>query len=157
MGLASIPRDLEYGLSKRQEAASRWAKYTIKYLMGDYPYLVALESVNTSLWDVPILIDVDEMHAITWVTKIIRDYNIKELFYKVNRNTLKSLKMVLRHREVYTGNNRARLTNSLYNLSTLKNTPEWDPVEFKAIIFDQRLRAYKRQQNAKQTPLMAKQ
>ncbi|KAF1974006.1 hypothetical protein BU23DRAFT_567798 [Bimuria novae-zelandiae CBS 107.79] len=81
----------------------------------------------------------------------------KELFYKVDCDTLKSLKMVLRHRGVYTGNNRARLANSLYNLSTLENTPEWDPVEFKAIIFDQRSRAYKRQQNAKQTPLIAKQ
>ncbi|KAF1972350.1 hypothetical protein BU23DRAFT_468015, partial [Bimuria novae-zelandiae CBS 107.79] len=64
----------EHGLSKRQEAASRWAKYTAKYLMGDCLYPVALESVNTSLWDVPVPTDADEMHATTWVAKIIRDY-----------------------------------------------------------------------------------
>ncbi|KAF1969373.1 hypothetical protein BU23DRAFT_582695 [Bimuria novae-zelandiae CBS 107.79] len=93
--------------------ASRWAKYTIKYLIGDCPYLVALESDNDLYTD------------------YYYDFKgwIKELFYKVDRNTLKSLKMVLRYRG--------------------------DPVEFKAMIFDQRLRAYKRQQNAKQTPLIA--
>ncbi|KAF1360712.1 hypothetical protein EJ07DRAFT_85816, partial [Lizonia empirigonia] len=137
--------------------------------MRDCPYGVALDTINTSLWGIPALPDSSEIHATTWVAKTIHDYDIgmvwddnlfddylgdfegwtKELFLRVERVTLKSLKTILRHRGVYTGNNRARIADSLYNLLCMENTPEWDPVEFQAMEFDQRSRAYKRQQNTK--------
>jgi hypothetical protein len=74
----------------------------------------------------------------------------RELFQKVERNTLRSLKTVLRHRGVYTGNLRARVVDSLFNLRGGENPPEWDPVEFRAARVDKRSEAYQRQQNAHQ-------
>ncbi|KAF7455130.1 hypothetical protein A1F99_023880 [Pyrenophora tritici-repentis] len=61
----------------------------------------------------------------------------KELFSKVERGTLRSLKSVLRHRGVYTGNNHARVADSLYNILGIENTLEWEPAEFRAMKFDQ--------------------
>jgi hypothetical protein len=46
------------------------------------------------------------------------------MFLKVDRNTLKSLKTVLRHRGIYTGNNRARVVDSMYKTLAMENSPE---------------------------------
>jgi hypothetical protein len=67
---------LEHGTSERGKATSRWAKFTAQYLMGDCPYTVTLDDINTSLWDVPVPEDADETHATTWVAKMIHDYNL---------------------------------------------------------------------------------
>jgi hypothetical protein len=162
---------LEHSTSEGEEAPSLWAKFTAKYLMGDCPYTVALDVVNTSLWDVPVPEDANGTHATTWVAKMIHDYNVamvwddqlfddykvdfegwtRDLFLKVERNTLKtlkSLKTALRHRGIYTGNNRARVADSLYKTLAMDNVPEWDPAEFQAMKFDHRSRAYERQNNA---------
>jgi hypothetical protein len=64
----------EHDTSERGKATSRWAKFTAKYLMRDCPYTVALDSIDTSLWDVPVPEDANETHATTWVTKIVHDY-----------------------------------------------------------------------------------
>jgi hypothetical protein len=145
--------------------------------MRDCPYTVALDVINTSLWDVPAAEDADETHATTWVAKMVHDYNgamvwdhelfddykvdfegwTRDMFLKVDRNTLKSLKTVLRHRGIYTGNNRARVVDSMYKTLAMENSPEWDPVEFKAMEFDHRSRAYKRQQNTQQIAPAAEQ
>jgi hypothetical protein len=155
----------EHSTSEGEEAPSLWAKFTAKYLMGDCPYTVALDVVNTSLWDVPVPEDANET---TWVAKMIQDHNVamvwddqlfddykvdfegwtRDLFLKVERNTLKSLKTALRHRGIYTGNNRARVADSLYKTLAMDNVPEWDPAEFQAMKFDHRSRAYERQNNA---------
>ena len=142
--------------------------------MEDCPYTVALQVIDTSLWNVPTPEDADETHATTWVAKAVHDYHggmdwderlyfnyqwdcegwTRELFYKVERTTLRALKTVLRHRGVYTGKFRARVADSLFNLLGGENAPEWDLVEFKAEKFDERSEAYKRQQNAQQaTPM----
>ncbi|KAF2025957.1 hypothetical protein EK21DRAFT_103537 [Setomelanomma holmii] len=94
------------------------AKYTAEELIEDSPHKVALMVINLSLWG------------------------------KVERNTLKSLKTVMRHRGVYTGNIRARVADSMFNLLGGENSPEWDPAEFKATKFDERSEAYQRQQSA---------
>jgi hypothetical protein len=66
----------------------------------------------------------------------------RDLFLKVDRNTLKSLKTVLRYRGIYTSNNRAGVADSLYKTLAMDNTPKWDPAEFKVIEFDHRSRAF---------------
>jgi hypothetical protein len=43
--------------------------------MRDCLYTVALDSIDTSLWDVPVPEDADETHATTWVAKMIYDYH----------------------------------------------------------------------------------
>ncbi|KAF1941074.1 hypothetical protein EJ02DRAFT_493290 [Clathrospora elynae] len=126
---------LEHGSSEHGEAASPWARYTAKHLMGNCPYAVALERIDTSLWGIPAPADASKAHATTWVAKTIHDYHLamvwdnhlfddylgdfegwtKEMFLKVERGRLKSLKTVLWHRGVYTGNNCARIANSLYS------------------------------------------
>ncbi|KAF7444144.1 hypothetical protein A1F99_122180 [Pyrenophora tritici-repentis] len=136
---------------------SPWAKFTAEQLMENCPYTVALKVINTALWGVPAPADANETHATTWVAKAIHDYNVsmawdddlfidykwdfegwtKELFSKVERGTLRSLKSVLRHRGVYTGNNHARVADSLYNILGIENTLEWEPAEFRAMKFDQ--------------------
>ncbi|KAF1936906.1 hypothetical protein EJ02DRAFT_447775 [Clathrospora elynae] len=123
--------------------------------MGNCPYAVALETIDTSLWGVPATKDASEAHATTWVAKTIHDYHLamvwdnhlfddylgdfegwtKELFLKVERG-------------VYTGSNRARIANSLYNMIATENALEWDPAEFQSMDFDSRSKAYKQQQNA---------
>jgi hypothetical protein len=75
----------------------------------------------------------------------------KEMFSKVERITLRSLKSVLRHRGVYTGKNHAKITDSFLKILKMENLPEWDPAEFQAMEFDNRSKAYKRQQNAQRT------
>ncbi|KAF2023535.1 hypothetical protein EK21DRAFT_105246 [Setomelanomma holmii] len=137
----------ERSTSKCAKAVSPWAKYTAEELMEDCPHKVALMVINPSLWGVPAPEDADEIHATTWVAKTIHDYH---LFQKVERNTLKSLKTVMRHRGVYTGNIRARVADSMFNLLGGENSPEWDPAEFKATKFDERYKAYQRQQSAHQ-------
>ncbi|KAA8626806.1 hypothetical protein PtrV1_02486 [Pyrenophora tritici-repentis] len=148
---------------------SPWAKFTAEQLMENCPYTVALKVINTALWGVPAPADANETHATTWVAKAIHDYNVsmawdddlfidykwdfegwtKELFSKVERGTLRSLKSVLRHRGVYTGNNHARVADSLYNILGIENTLEWEPAEFRAMKFDQQSEAYQRQQSNK--------
>ncbi|KAE8821935.1 hypothetical protein HRS9139_01239 [Pyrenophora teres f. teres] len=135
----------EHSTSEREIAPSLWAKFTAKYLMGDCPYTVALDVINTSLWDVPVTEDANEAHATTWVAKMIHDYNLA----MVDRNTLKSLKTVLRYRGIYTGNNRARVADSLYKTLAMDDIPKWDPAEFQAMTFDHRSKAYQRQNNAR--------
>jgi hypothetical protein len=140
----------EHSRSERGVAASLWAKFTAEHLMRNCPYTVALDVINTSLWDVPVPEDADATHATTWVAKTVHDYHVgmawdenlyfdyqwdfegwtRELFQKVERNTLKSLKTVLRHRGVYTGKIRARVADSLFNLLGGENPPEWDDAEF---------------------------
>ncbi|KAE8822073.1 hypothetical protein HRS9139_10475 [Pyrenophora teres f. teres] len=159
----------EHSTSEREIAPSLWAKFTAKYLMGECPYTVALDVINTSLWDVPVTEDANEAHATTWVAKMIHDYNLamvwddqlfddykvdfegwtRDLFLKVDRNTLKSLKTVLRYRGIYTGNNRARVADSLYKTLAMDDIPKWDPAEFQAMTFDHRSKAYQRQNNAR--------
>ncbi|KAF1934504.1 hypothetical protein EJ02DRAFT_310402, partial [Clathrospora elynae] len=139
--------------------------------MGNCPYAVAFETIDTSLWGVPAPADANEAHATTWVAKTIHDYHLamvwddhlfddylgdfegwtKEMFLKVERGTLKSLKTVLRHRGVYTGSNRARIADSLYNMIATENALEWDPAEFQSMDFDSRSKAYKLQQNSQRT------
>ena len=158
----------ERSTSKRSEAASPWAKFTAEHLMRHCPYTVAFDCIDTSLWGIPAPEDADETHATTWVAKTVHDYHVgmawdetlyfdyqwdfegwtRELFRKVERNTLRSLKTVLRYRGVYTGNLRARVVDSLFDLLGGENPPEWDPVEFKVTKFDERSEAYQRQQNA---------
>ncbi|KAI2482480.1 hypothetical protein Ptr902_06861 [Pyrenophora tritici-repentis] len=160
----------ERSASERAEATSLVAKFTAEHLMRHCPYTVAFEYIDTSLWGIPAPEDADETHATTWVAKTVRDYHVgtawdealyfdyqwefegwtKELFQRVDRNTLKSLKAVLRHRGVYTGNICARVADSLFNLLGGENPPEWDPVEFKNAKFDERSEAYQRQKNAHQ-------
>jgi hypothetical protein len=157
----------EHGTSERGKATSPWAKFTAKHLMRDCPYTVALDFIDTSLWDVPAPAGADKTHTTTWVAKMVRDYNVamvlddkifddfkvdfvnwtRDLFLKVERNTLKALKTVLRHRGIYTGNNRARVVDSMYKTLAMENSPEWDPAEFEAMEFDHRSKAYERQQN----------
>ena len=152
------------------ETISLAAKFTAEHLMRHCPYTVAFEYIDTSLWGIPVPEDADKKHVTTWVAKAIRDYHegtewdealyfdyqwefegwTRELFQKVDRNTLKSLKTILRHRGVYTGNLRSRVADSLFNLLGGENPPEWDPVEFQATKFDERSEAYKRQQSAHQ-------
>jgi hypothetical protein len=43
------------------------------------------------------------------------------MFLKVERYTLKSLKTVLRHRGVYTGNNWAKIVDSQYNVVDIED------------------------------------
>ena len=137
--------------------------------MEDCPYSVALKVIDTSLWDIPATVDSSAEHATTWVAKAIHDYNVsmawdddlfadykwdfedwtKEMFGKVERTTLRSLKSILRHRGVYTGNNHARLADSLYSLLGKDEPLVWDPTEFQATHFDKRSRAYERQQSHK--------
>ena len=165
----------EHSVSERAEPASLWAKYTAEELMEDCPYTVAVKVIDTSLWDVPAREDADAIHATTWVAKMIHDYNLamvwddqlfddykvdfegwtRDLFLKVDRNTLKSLKTVLRYRGIYTGNNRARVADSLYKTLAMDDIPEWDPAEFQAMTFDHRSKAYQRQQNARQVAPVA--
>ncbi|KAI1675580.1 hypothetical protein L13192_02327 [Pyrenophora tritici-repentis] len=160
----------ERNISKRLEAASLWAKFTAEHLMRHCPYTVTFDYINPSLWGVPAPEDADETHATTWVAKAIHDYHVgmewderlyfdyqwdfegwtRELFQKVERTTLRSLKTVLRYRGVYTGKFRARVADSLFNLLGGENAPEWDPAEFKAEKFDERSEAYQRQQNSRQ-------
>ena len=136
--------------SSSKKATSVWAKFTAKHLMRNCPYPVALDFIDTSLWDVPALTDADETHATTWVAKMIDEYSgamvwddqlfddfkvdfegwTKDTFLKVERNTLRSLKTVLRNRGIYTGKNRATVVNSMYKTLAMDNPPEWDPVEF---------------------------
>jgi hypothetical protein len=157
----------ERSRSESGEAASLWTKFTAEQLMEDCPYTVAFKFINTSLWDVPATEDADIIHATTWVAKTVHDYHVgmawdetlyfdyqwdfegwtRELFQKVERNTLRSLKTVLRHRGVYTGNIRARVADSLFKLLGGENPPEWDHAEFQATDFDTRSKAYKRQQD----------
>jgi hypothetical protein len=112
--------------------------------MGDCPYTVALDAINTSLWDVPVPEDANKTHATTWVAKMVHDYNLamvwddqlfddykvdfegwtRDLFHKVDRNTLKSLKTVLRYRGIYTGNNCARVADSLYKTLAMDDIPK---------------------------------
>ncbi|KAF1828151.1 hypothetical protein BDW02DRAFT_618441 [Decorospora gaudefroyi] len=129
---------VEQSTSKRAEAVSPAAKFTAKHLMRRCPYTVAFDYIDTSLWGIPTPEDADETHATTWVAKTVHDY------HKVERSTLKSLKTVLRRHGVYTGNNRARVADSLFNLLGGENPPEWDPVEFQATKFDERSEAYQR-------------
>ncbi|KAF1937068.1 hypothetical protein EJ02DRAFT_331450, partial [Clathrospora elynae] len=158
----------EHDLSEQEQAVSLYAKYTAEQLMEDCLYVVALKTIDTSLWGVPATADASEAHATTWVAKTIHDYHLamvwddhlfddylgdfegwtKEMFLKVERGTLKSLKTVLRHRGVYTGSNRARIADSLYNMIATENALEWDPAEFQSMDFDSQSKAYKRQQNA---------
>lgn len=158
----------ESSTSERGETISIWVKFTAEELMEDCPYTVALKVIDTSLWDVPPTEDADATHVTTWVAKMVHDYNVamvwdnylfddylgdfegwtKEMFLKVERYTLKSLKTVLQHRGVYTGNNRARVADSLFKLLGEENSPKWDPADFQAMDFDRRSKAYKRQQDA---------
>jgi hypothetical protein len=46
------------------------------------------------------------------------------MFLKVERYTLKSLKTVLQHRGVYTGNNRAKIVDSLYSIVGIEDALE---------------------------------
>ncbi|KAF7574817.1 DUF1421 multi-domain protein [Pyrenophora tritici-repentis] len=158
----------ERNTSKRAETISPGAKFTAEHLMRHCPYTVTFDYINPSLWGVPAPEDADETHATTWVAKAIHDYHVgmewderlyfdyqwdfegwtRELFQKVERTTLRSLKTVLRYRGVYTGKFRARVADSLFNLLGGENAPEWDPAEFKAEKFDERSEAYQRQQNA---------
>ncbi|KAI1684611.1 hypothetical protein KJE20_04895 [Pyrenophora tritici-repentis] len=158
----------ERNTSKRAETISPGAKFTAEHLMRHCPYTVTFDYTNPSLWGVPAPEDADETHATTWVAKAIHDYHVgmewderlyfdyqwdfegwtRELFQKVERTTLRSLKTVLRYRGVYTGKFRARVADSLFNLLGGENAPEWDPAEFKAEKFDERSEAYQRQQNA---------
>jgi hypothetical protein len=95
--------------------------------------------------------------AIVWDNYLFNDYLrdfegwTKDMFLKVERYTLKSLKTVLQHRGVCTGNNRAKIVDSLYSMMDMENAPKWDPTDFQTMDFDRRSRAYKRQQNAQQT------
>ncbi|KAF2744305.1 hypothetical protein M011DRAFT_470717, partial [Sporormia fimetaria CBS 119925] len=156
----------EHSSSERGQAVSFWAKYTAQHLMGDCPYAVALDVVDTALWDIPATEDSSQRHVTTWVAKTIHDYHVsmawddnlfadyqwdfegwtKDMFLKVERNTLRSLKTVLRNRGVYTGNNRARIADSLCSILGIEDPLPWDPVEFQAMDFDQRSKAYRRQQ-----------
>ena len=167
----SVDNSSEHSSSERGEATSPWAKFTAEQLMGDCPYPVAIGLINTSLWGVPVLPDTTEAHATTWVAKTIHDYNIamvwddflfddylmdfegwtKDMFLKVERTTLKSLKAVLRRRGVYTGKNRANVVDSFCKMLAMEVTPEWDHAEFQAMEFDNRSKAYRRRQNAQQT------
>ena len=62
--------------SERGKPTSLWAKFTAEHLIGDCPYKVALDTIDTSLWGIPALPDSSERHATTWVAKTIHDYNI---------------------------------------------------------------------------------
>ncbi|KAF2741593.1 hypothetical protein M011DRAFT_414249, partial [Sporormia fimetaria CBS 119925] len=53
----------------------------------------------------------------------------------------------VRNRGIYTGNNRARIADSLCSILGIENPLAWDPVEFQAMDFDQRSKAYRRQQD----------
>ncbi|KAF1934569.1 hypothetical protein EJ02DRAFT_490999 [Clathrospora elynae] len=148
----------EHDLSEQEQAVSLYAKYTAKQLMEDCPYVVALKTIDTSLWGVPAPADASEAHATTWVAKTIHDYHLamvwdnhlfddylgdfegwtKEMFLKVERG-------------VYTGSNRARIADSLYNMIATENALEWDPAEFQSMDFDSRSKAYKLQQNSQRT------
>ena len=121
-----------------------WTKFTAEHLMRDCPYTVGLNVINTSLWDIPALEDADKTHATTWVAKIVHDYYVtitcdnelfdnfkidfedwtKDMFLRVKRNTLKALKTVLRYKGIYTGNNRARVVNSVYKTLAIDNSPK---------------------------------
>ena len=65
-----------------------------------------------------------------WDYKLFNNYKVdfkgwtKDMFLKVDRNTLKSLKTVLRYRGIYTGNNRARVADSMYKTLAMENPPE---------------------------------
>ena len=118
--------------------------------MGDCLYTVALEVINTSLQDKPALEDADKTHATTQVAKIIYNYYViitcnnklfnnfkvdfkdqtKDMFLKVKQNTLKALKTVLQYKRIYTGNNCARVVNSVYKTLAIDNSPKQDPTEF---------------------------
>jgi hypothetical protein len=134
----------EHSASERGEAASLWAKFTAEELMENCQYTVAPKVINTSLWDISAPADADEAYTTTWVAETVHYYHVgvawdetlyfdyqwdfegwtRELFEKVERNTLRCLKTVLRHRGVYTGNNRARVADSLFNLLGGENPPE---------------------------------
>jgi hypothetical protein len=92
----------------------------------------------------------DYSGAMVWDDQLFYDFKVdfegwtRDLFLKVKRTTLKSLKTVLRYRGIYTGNNRARVADSLYKTLAMDDIPEWDPAEFQAMTFDQRSKAYKR-------------
>lgn len=87
-----------------------------------------------------------------WDDNLFADYQwdfegwTKDMVLKVERNTLRSLKTVLRNRGVYTGNNQARIADSLCSILGIEDPLAWDPVEFQAMDFDQRSKAYRRQQ-----------
>ena len=66
----------EHGTSERGKAASLGAKFTAKHLMRHCPYIVGLDFIDTSLWDVPAPADADETHATTWVAKMVHDYYV---------------------------------------------------------------------------------
>jgi hypothetical protein len=158
---------VEQSTSERAEAVTPAAKFTAEHLMRHCPYTVAFEYIDTSLWGIPAPEDADETHATTWVAKIVHDYNVamvwdndlfgdyledfegwtKDMFLKVERNTLRSLKTVLRHRGVYTGNNRAKIVDSLHSMVDMKDALEWDLADFRTMDFDRRSKAYKRQQD----------
>ncbi|KAF1970758.1 hypothetical protein BU23DRAFT_581893 [Bimuria novae-zelandiae CBS 107.79] len=174
---SSSNEDAAHSTSVREVPPSIWTKFTAKHLIRDCPYIVGLDVINTSLWDIPAPADADKTHAITWVAKMVHDYYVviicddelfddfkvdfedwtRDMFLKVERSTLKALKTVLWYKGIYTGNNRARVVDFIYKTRAMDNSPEWDPAEFKAMEFDHRLKAYKRQQNTQRTAPAAEQ
>ena len=46
------------------------------------------------------------------------------MFLKVKQNTLKALKTVLQYKGIYTGNNCARVVNSVYKTLAIDNSPK---------------------------------
>jgi hypothetical protein len=55
----------EHSRSGRGEATSLWNKFTAEHLMRGCPYTVALDVIDTSLWDIPAPEDADATHATT--------------------------------------------------------------------------------------------
>ncbi|KAG9384787.1 hypothetical protein A1F94_004334 [Pyrenophora tritici-repentis] len=90
----------ERNTSKRAETISPGAKFTAEHLMRHCPYTVTFDYINPSLWAIH-----DYHVGMEWDERLYFDYQwdfegwTRELFQKVERTTLRSLKTVLRYRE----------------------------------------------------------
>jgi transposase InsO family protein len=139
---------------------SRWAGRTPQELMGNCPFQVTHDLIIPTLWSIPVPTAEEEedlgrdldIWTTTWTAKMIHDYHTgmtadDELFYEfqqdfegwtldffqaIDKQTIKSLKAVLRQRGVYTGRANLNVPNALFNLLQSEEPLQWHEGELRA-------------------------
>jgi hypothetical protein len=126
--------------------------------MGDCPFQVTYDMITPALWSKPVPTEEEDLDeeidtwTTTWTAKMIYDYHTGmtadnelfdefqqdfegwslDFFQAVDKQTLRSLKAVLRQRGVYTGRTNLNVPNALFNLLQSEEPLQWHEGELQA-------------------------
>ena len=144
-------------------------KRTAEYMMRNSRITIPstlMETIDTTLWFVDVTKESTTTHATTAVARAIGtlseegkfDYGLleafqeifegwnKAMFDKLTMEGKRILKQFLREGGVYTGRKNGGIAAQLAELLTIENLPEWNMEEFKRMTFDERSKAFQKQQ-----------